>query len=154
MKPAEFMKVTMNMPTNEYPSPRYKDPSELPEIPIDPAQHMELVRRAVVVLNRALAVDPYAVDTLFESAVGVRKILADDPTVQILVVNPAVPEPLYQLRPMGLINGLFGVDDTSWGFIAMEMASLEPFHIGRFMVRLGDGGPWWDAPEGVGGGTS
>lgn len=72
------------------------------------------VEQAVAVLNEALEADPVAMLGLFQHGVSVNDALADHPTIQVdSETGTAV------LRPLGLINGLFGVDADNWGYIAM-----------------------------------
>ena len=49
--------------------------------------------------------------------VDVNESLAEDETIQVLMQN----EHEYRLRPLGLINGLFGAEICGWGHIAMEL---------------------------------
>lgn len=76
------------------------------------------VGHAVEVLNRMLKTDPAATTMLFQH-VGVtcNDYLADDPTIQI----GKDEEGLNRVRLIGVINGLFGVDDNNWGLIAMTV---------------------------------
>ena len=92
-----------------------------------PSRHRVMCAAAVEILNEALAADPVAINRLFLMEVGVNDALRDHPTIQVMsrgimrtddVIDPAtqVPEAdeatprVSVLRPLGLINGLFGVD--------------------------------------------
>ena len=88
---------------------------------------MDSIDLAIEVLNEALAADPKAMQELFLKRVKVNTAeLWDHPTIQVGTLPSIDPEAeddgSIWLRPLGLINGLFGVDDRNWGFIAMDMA--------------------------------
>lgn len=81
------------------------------------------VDQAIAVLNRALAADPEAIERFISLHVAVNTDLANDPTIQVIGLGEEqspIPES-YVLRPLGLINGLFGVDDRGVGHIAVEL---------------------------------
>ena len=73
---------------------------------------------AVGVLNSALVCDAAAIQALMALEVPANDSLAEHPTIQVgtSMVRPRDGE--YVVRPLGLINGLFGVDGDG-GFIAM-----------------------------------
>lgn len=91
--------------------------------------NLDAIRQAVRVLNEALAADPDAIEELFGHRVQVNEVLADHPTIQ---VTGSIGEP-PTMNVLGLINGLFGVDDRDWGFIASEHDN-EKGRIERFVV--------------------
>ena len=95
------------------------------------AEHPEAVARAIAVLNEALAADPEAVNRFMSLEVQINQALAGHPTIQVggSVIDPS--QDGCVMRPLGLINGLFGVDENDWGFIAME---AEDDRIVRFTV--------------------
>ena len=67
-------------------------------------------------LNSALVCDPDAMRDMMALEVPVNDALSEHPTIQVgasLYRHGGE----YMLRPLGLINGLFGVDSD--GFIAM-----------------------------------
>lgn len=68
---------------------------------------------AVRVLNEALALDPATVERLLMTRYQCRKGLADHSTIQC--------RDDLTVSGLGLINGLFGVDDESWGWIEMNV---------------------------------
>ena len=74
---------------------------------------------AVGVLNSALLCDAAAIQALMALEVPASDSLAEHPTIQVgtSMVRPRDGE--YVVRPLGLINGLFGADSDDWGFIAM-----------------------------------
>lgn len=80
----------------------------------------EAVDHAIRVLNEALEADPLAVRRMMECSVIVNRTLAEHPTIQVGLTVPESEE-YFSMRPLGLINGLFGADEDSWGFIAMEL---------------------------------
>lgn len=71
------------------------------------------VDEAIRVLNEALEADPKAVARLLEASVVVNDDLAAHPTIQC-----GVDDGVVRLRPLGLINGLFGIHENGWGYIA------------------------------------
>ena len=76
--------------------------------------------QAVRVLNEALEADPGAMLALMNFGVTVNQTLADHPAIQVWSKEETDGQG-YRLRPLGLINGLFGVDIYQWGYIAMSM---------------------------------
>ena len=80
----------------------------------------EAIDQAVRVLNEALEADPGAMLALMNFGVTVNQTLADHPTIQVWSKEETDGQG-YRLRPLGLINGLFGVDIYQWGYIAMSL---------------------------------
>ena len=80
----------------------------------------EAIDQAVRVLKEALEADPGAMLALMNFGVTVNQTLADHPTIQVWSKEETDGQG-YTLRPLGLINGLFGVDIYQWGYIAMSM---------------------------------
>ena len=78
-------------------------------------------------LNQALEADPDAINELMNKSVEVNKALADHPTIQVGKWGGKL-----RLRPLGLINGLFGVMEDGWGHIAMTVELGEPDRIVEF----------------------
>ena len=72
---------------------------------------------AIDVLNRMLQTDREATLELFNLEVPCNEGIGDDPTIQ---VGPSYLDdtPLV-VRPLGVINGLFGVGEDGFGPIAM-----------------------------------
>ena len=79
--------------------------------------HRTALAKAVDVLNEALAADPQAINALMRLSVQCNATLARHPSVQV-----GAHQHDFELRPLGLINGLFGVDEHDWGFIYMHTA--------------------------------
>ena len=77
------------------------------------------VDNAIQVLNDALAADPAAVAALMAMETPCNDALADHPTIQ--VGESRLTPGITVVRPIGLINGLFGAAEDDWGFIAMEV---------------------------------
>jgi len=79
---------------------------------------MEPVDQAIEVLNRIHKTDPTVLPELIFHRVQCNKALADDETVQVGKKEWVVEEEdTYEVGILGIINGLFGVDEKSWGFI-------------------------------------
>ena len=76
---------------------------------------------AIDVLNRIHEADPSVLPALIGYRVPCNQELAKDPTVQV-GAPPGSPGGPYEVGLLGIINGLFGVDEQSWGFIAMVCA--------------------------------
>ena len=94
------------------------------------------IQFAIDTLNQALEDDPIALTALLHCEVQCNKTLADHPTIQVGAyergTNKPMPDGPYWLRPLGLINGLFGADTDTWGFIAMDV-DKENGHIIQFI---------------------
>ena len=75
----------------------------------------EFIQQAIDVLNEALAIDPYAINALMKLEVVCHAGLGRHPTIQV-----GAQQHRLTLRPLGLINGLFGADEDGWGFICMK----------------------------------
>jgi len=84
-------------------------------------QNESAVSQAIKVLNEALEADREAVSRLMAMEVEVApEPFIDHPTIQVGHRNYDPEQPVI-LRPLGLINGLFGADQDTWGFIAMNV---------------------------------
>ena len=91
-----------------------------------PEVHPAMVHAAVDVLNSALQADRRAVNLLCSTEVEVNDTLANHPTIQVSKrINTKTlagsPED-FTMRPLGLINGLFG---RSYGFIYVSTKDLD-----------------------------
>lgn len=83
------------------------------EDPIDRA-----IDQAITVLNEAFDADRVAITLLMlRSRVPCNDALAEHPTIQVGRDDYG----RLEVGPLGLINGLFGVDDESYGFIAFKL---------------------------------
>ena len=77
-------------------------------------------------LNRALEKDPRAIMDLIEYRIPCEPVLAEDPTIQVTGEESSIGTEDgdvvyrndYKIGLLGLLNGLFGVDEEGWGFIA------------------------------------
>ena len=76
----------------------------------------EAIDRALDVLNEMLALDPIATNALFCASAPVNEALANHPTIQVW----APPGQQTCVRPIGLINGLFGCDGNEIGYICAD----------------------------------
>lgn len=79
-------------------------------------------------LNEALLLDPVAITELMTSRVRCNEALGGHPTIQVGADGGEL-----RLGPLGLINGLVGVRDNGWGYIAMELDRPDGL-ITRFFV--------------------
>lgn len=92
------------------------------------------VSEVVGLLNELLRLDPEAMHNLVEGRVQCNEAIADHPTVQVSGrVNG--DGTTYEFGILGLLNGLFGVDEKSYGAIS---ASYEEGKLVEFNVRA----PW------------
>lgn len=94
------------------------------------------VERAVHILNEINMLDPEVLGTLIQTRVVCNEKLAGHPTVQVGVVQ-INDEPRYHVGLLGIINGIFGIDSDSWGFIECEL-DVETGQIVTFRVRTAD----------------
>ncbi len=99
-----------------------------------PKRNEVTVDQVVELLNAALALDDVAITNLLQTRVACNKKLAEHQTIQVGLQPHSEKE--YEVGILGLINGMFGIDEESWGAIAAE---LDPAgHVHRFLVRE----PW------------
>ena len=84
----------------------------------------EVAEHLVARLNEVLNTDPDAVEALLESRVICSQALADHPTVQVRQEDSSVEA--YTLGFLGLLNGLVGVKDNAWGYIAANYELVCP----------------------------
>ena len=77
------------------------------------------VDKAIRVLNEALQADPVGINVLMSMEVEINDALRDHPTIQVgqSIIDPV--DGVCVLRPIGLINALFGTTHDEWGFICM-----------------------------------
>lgn len=76
-----------------------------------------LVNHAIEVLNEIVALDPTVMTALIKHRVPCAEAFIDHPTVQVGLVDDDHPELGYEVGLLGIINGLFGVDERGWGHI-------------------------------------
>lgn len=93
----------------------------------------QVTLQEVVNLLRALnRRDPEAVHALIETRVPCNQLLADHPTVQVME-QFAEGQPQYVVGLLGVLNGLFGMDENGMGAIIANIAPYPPgvvsFHI-------------------------
>ena len=100
-------------------SPTGPKPCPPPEPPHWRTMDEAAVDQAIRVLNEALEADRYAIESLMAFEVLVNKNLAGHASIQCSPHAEAVD--YSWLQPLGLINGLFGADSDSRGYIAMEV---------------------------------
>lgn len=79
----------------------------------DQAPDREAIERAIEVLNRVHAADPSVLPALIAHRVPCNESVADDPTVQVGVVDDG-----FEVGLLGIVNGLFGTDDRTIGWLA------------------------------------
>ena len=75
---------------------------------------------AIDVLNRALRADRQALEKILDYRVECNKKLADDPTIQVVSGEDLEGVKISTVGALGLINGIFGIRDNGWGYIAAE----------------------------------
>ena len=74
------------------------------------------LQETVDFLNELLKIDPIAITALFSMRIGCNRILANHETVQIF----AFDETYFQVGMVGILNGLFGIDENGWGHISVD----------------------------------
>lgn len=92
-------------------------------------------------LNELIALDSIAVQSLARKAVKCNDSLAEHPTIQV-----ATHEGAYYLGLLGVLNGMFGVDDDGWGSIVfvyeeghlVKADRAEKYREGRASVGAGE----------------
>ena len=75
------------------------------------------ISQAIELLNSCLTLDRGAVTRLVDCRVQCNERLADHPTVQVGSSKSG-----YVVGLLGIINGLFGVDEKGWGGICAVVA--------------------------------
>lgn len=118
---------------NEKPAPR--------AVPVKmiPKRNEVTVDQVVELLNAALLLDRTAITNLVQTRVDCNKKLSGHQTIQVGLapgVDPDDKNLLYEVGILGLLNGLFGIDERQWGAIAAEMDKAG--HVMQFVVRE----PW------------
>jgi len=73
------------------------------------------VDEVVDFLNELVEIDKDAIARLIATRVSCNESLADHPTVQVMVKDNR-----FKVGLLGIINGLFGVDEKGFGAIAFE----------------------------------
>ena len=74
------------------------------------------IEETVNFLNELLKIDPIAITALFSMRIGCNEALADHKTVQVLVSSGTY----FQVGMVGILNGLFGIDESGWGHISID----------------------------------
>lgn len=113
-------------------------PRAVPVILI-PKRNEVTVDQVVELLNAALLLDRTAITNLVQTRVDCNKKLSEHQTIQVGLAPgfDADDKHLeYEVGILGLINGLFGIDERQWGAIAAEMDKAG--HVMQFVVRE----PW------------
>ena len=72
------------------------------------------VETAIEFLNEALKYDPIAIKNLILTKVNCNEAMANHPTIQCGKKDDGNG---YEVGPLGLINGLFGIRTDGWGCI-------------------------------------
>ena len=91
---------------------------------------MTTVDEAIAVLNRIHAADPTVLPALIAYRVPCNRAVADDPTVQVGTSGgrtSKLDDPTFEVGLLGVINGIFGVDEQSWGAEHDDQGKLTRF---------------------------
>jgi len=78
------------------------------------------VEHAVKVLQRAFEADPDAISKLVRNRVKCNCALSKDPSIQVAPTGSDGILGGWHVGLLGIINGIFGVDEESWGAIAAK----------------------------------
>ena len=100
----------------------------------DEALSMAMAKQAVEVLNRALEADPHAITFLMKQRVVCNMTLAKDPTIQVAKGNIT-----YSMSALGVINGIVGIREDGWGYVAAHFALGCPAHGKNEVGKLVEG---------------
>ena len=95
-----------------------------------PIQESVTIDEVVEVLNRANELDPHAMRTLVAHRVACNENLVKDPTIQVMAASQKGPA---AVGLVGIVNGLFGVDEKGWGPIAVVMKGDSQGTVKEFM---------------------
>jgi len=74
------------------------------------------IKETVAFLNELLEYDSYVISALFSTRIICNKYLADHKTVQVRQLGKDV----FQVGIIGILNGLFGIDEYGWGHIVAD----------------------------------
>lgn len=77
--------------------------------------HNQAILNAVEVLNRIHSKDPTVLPALIFFRTPCNDELAHDDTVQVGRVEGTIDK--FEVGFLGVLNGIFGVDETGWGYI-------------------------------------
>lgn len=77
--------------------------------------NQQIIDIAIDILNEALEADREAICKLLDYKVECNDSLANHATIQVGMLNGK-----SQVGMLGIINGLFGVDEDGYGFICYE----------------------------------
>lgn len=95
---------------------------------VDPAHKLKesiTADHAIEVLNRMLKTDHDATALLFLTArAPCSEELAHDPTIQVRSYKIMEDDPEFSVGFLGILNGLFGVDEEGWGPITMVTKAI------------------------------
>lgn len=80
-------------------------------------------------LNGLIKIDSDAIGGLILNKIYCNKELADHPTVQVLAIKDEQDNIIcYKVGMLGILNGLFGIDEDGWGAIAANFEVICPNH--------------------------
>ena len=89
---------------------------------------------AIEFMNELLSLDPVAISFMVGNRVPCSSSLGEHPTVQA-----DFREGLYSVGLLGILNGLFGVDSSSYGPIEAVYSDSDLYRILSFRKRAGGG---------------
>jgi hypothetical protein len=78
------------------------------------------LKEVISFLNELLQTDPMAINALFNLRVYCNKDLKDHPTVQVGCEGKD-NQMVCLVGFIGILNGLFGIDEKGWGHIGINM---------------------------------
>ena len=83
----------------------------LAEIVEEEPTTLDMADHTIFILNNLLAVDPIVISQMMDFRLPCSQALADDPTIQVALREDGT----YAVCPLGIINGLLGIDDRGYG---------------------------------------
>jgi|GEM_PF-935247 len=98
-----------------------------------PIKESVTIDAAIEVLNQAVEADPEAMRALIAHRVPCNEKMASHPTIQVAAAGASGRS--ARVGMLGILNGMFGVDEHGWGRIA---AVLEPGDKVKEFVRVNE----------------
>jgi hypothetical protein len=89
---------------------------------------------AVKILNEIHQLDPTVLQPIIDYRVPCNEALANHPTVQ---VGHWKPDGGLKVGFLGILNGIFGVNDKGWGWIAAEFSEPPEHKLKGFIINEG-----------------
>ena len=86
------------------------------------------IEEVIEFFNELLKIDPIAINSIFGIRVPCNKELANHESVQ---VGSREGKDWFTVSTIGILNGLFGIDEYNWGHLSIE---YENYQIKKFKL--------------------